>query len=133
MTRELTFTKLKNLLKFSYVPYSKFPVSCIVTMKNGEEIAGVNVENASFPAGICAERSALPQVFALGFKKEDIVSISIMTSSKGFGSPCGICRQFISEMVDDSVKIEIFNINKHLGDYVIGDFLPFKFSSEELK
>ncbi|AXK51101.1 cytidine deaminase [Spiroplasma alleghenense] len=133
MSKEITFKKLKNLLKNSYVPYSKFPVSCIVKMKNGQEIFGVNVENASYPAGICAERVALPQIFALGLNEKEIEKISIMTSSTGFGSPCGICRQFISEIIDNNVVIEMFNINKHLGDFKIDDFLPFQFSSEELK
>ncbi|AHI53728.1 cytidine deaminase [Spiroplasma sabaudiense Ar-1343] len=133
MKKEIIFEKLKLLLKNAYVPYSKFPVSCIVFLKDGTEVRGVNVENAAFPSGICAERVALPQVFAMGYNKNDIESLAIMTSSKGFGSPCGMCRQFMSELFDKNVDIEMFNIDKYLGKFTIDDFLPYQFSSKELK
>ena len=63
--------KLKELLKNSYSPYSKFRVSSIVIMKDGTEFGGVNVENASYGATICAERNAILQAIAHGYKKGD--------------------------------------------------------------
>lgn len=61
--------KLLELHKNSYSPYSHFPVSAIVVMKDGREFVGVNVENASYGAGICAERSAIVSAVSAGYKK----------------------------------------------------------------
>ena len=60
--------KLISLHKNSYAPYSNFPVSAIVVMKDGKEFCGVNVENASYGAGICAERSAIVSAVSNGYK-----------------------------------------------------------------
>ena len=68
--------KLTELLKNSYSPYSKFPVAAIVVMKDGREFSGVNVENASYGATICAERSAIVSAISHGYKKGDFKELS---------------------------------------------------------
>ncbi|KMQ98355.1 phosphoenolpyruvate-protein phosphotransferase [Lasius niger] len=85
---EKLLIKAKELQKNAYVPYSQFRVAVIVGLKNNQEVLGVNVENASFPASICAERIALAQAVALGYKKEDIDFLFLITDSISFiGKP----------------------------------------------
>ena len=71
------YEKLLKLLNNSYSPYSKFRVSAIVVMKDGTEFSGVNVENASYGASICAERSAIVSAISAGYKKDDFESYGI--------------------------------------------------------
>ena len=87
--------KLLKLLDNSYCPYSNFPVSSIVIMKDGKEFYGVNVEDASTRAGICAERNAITTAIAYGYKKEDFKELHILTSSDRVGTCCFVCRQLI--------------------------------------
>ena len=70
--------KLVNLLNNSYSPYSKFRVAAIVVMKDGKEFNGVNVENASYGAAICAERVAITSAVANGYKKGDFDTLYAM-------------------------------------------------------
>ena len=63
--------KLIKLFENSYSPYSKFRVASIVVMKDGKEFSGVNVENASYGAAICAERSAIVNAISAGYKRYD--------------------------------------------------------------
>ena len=74
--------KLINLLNNSYSPYSKFQVAAIVVMKDGKEFSGVNVENTSFGATICAERSAIVSAISNGYKKGDFKELYVMCNSK---------------------------------------------------
>ncbi|WP_241568724.1 cytidine deaminase [Spiroplasma endosymbiont of Megaselia nigra] len=103
------FEKLKLLSKKVYAPYSNFRVSAICLLKDGTEVIGVNVENSEYAATICAERTALAQVYALGYRKTDIIKFYLYIDSKQAGSPCGICRQFLWELVDHWIPIEIYN------------------------
>ena len=64
--------KLLELHKSSYAPYSNYQVAAIAVMEDGREFSGVNVENASYGATICAERSAIVSAVTAGYKVEDI-------------------------------------------------------------
>lgn len=129
--------KAKQLQKNAYVPYSKFHVAAIVVLKNKQEIFGVNVENAAFPATLCAERNALAQVFALGYKKEDIDFLFLITDSNSLGSPCGVCRQFMIETMPLDAKVFISNFNtndvKNIKIITVKELLPFAFMANSLK
>jgi len=76
----------------AYAPYSKFHVGCAVLTRDGEVIEGVNVENASYPLGVCAERTAFARAIAEGRRPGDFVAAAITAS------PCGGCRQWLLEM-----------------------------------
>ena len=80
--------KLIKLLDNAYAPYSKFHVACLVEMKDGRIIPGVNVENASYGASICAERNAITTAIALGYSKGDFKDIYIMVSGEKLSMPC---------------------------------------------
>ena len=87
--------KLEKLLNNSYAKYSNFRVACICVMNDGNEISGVNVENASYGATICAERVAITGAIAKGYKKGDFKELHIMVDSDKIGTPCFMCRQVI--------------------------------------
>ncbi|WP_308149816.1 cytidine deaminase [Spiroplasma sp. AdecLV25b] len=130
--------KAKLLQTYAYAPYSLFRVSAIVTLKNGNHITGVNVENAAYSAGICAERNALAQVFAQGYQKNDISYLFLITDSKIIGSPCGVCRQFMIETMPSEAIIYISNKNdnndiKSIISIVVKDLLPMAFKPNALK
>lgn len=129
--------KVKALQEKAYVPYSNFRVAAIVGLKNQQETLGVNVENAAFPATICAERTALAQAVTLGYKKDDVAFLFLVTDSKTLGSPCGVCRQFMVETMPLDAKVYISNCDtKDLKDIkvvTVRDLLPFAFMCESLK
>ena len=117
----------------SYSPYSKFRVGAAVLMKNGEIIVGANIENASYPCSICAERSALASVYSRGYKKEDIIAISISADTKDFITPCGMCLQVISELVDGDVPLFLLNSKNEVKEMKVKKMLPYAFSMEGSK
>ncbi|WP_400249422.1 cytidine deaminase [Spiroplasma sp. ald] len=102
-------------------------------LKDGTEVIGVNVENAAYAATICAERTALAQVYALGYRKTDSIKFYLYTDSKQPGSPCGICRQFLWELVDHRIPIEIYNQKGESYVLTIKDLLPYGFTKEDLQ
>ncbi len=83
----------------AHAPYSGFHVGAALRTRSGEVFLGCNVENASYPAGICAERTAIVSMIAAGAR--DPVALAIVTPGKRGGSPCGICRQTLSEFARD--------------------------------
>ena len=128
MLREAVLVKVN-----SYSPYSKFRVGACVALKNGELISGVNVESASYPCGICAERSALSQVYSKGYKKEDIVGMAISADSKDFISPCGMCRQVMSELMPGNTTVYLLNSKQEVKEVKVKALLPFAFDLKESK
>ena len=80
----------------AYAPYSNFFVGAVVLCSSGKVYAGCNVENAAYPAGICAERSALSAAIAAG--ERDVVRLVVVADSPRPVSPCGMCRQVIAEL-----------------------------------
>ena len=125
--------ELIKLLDNSYAPYSKFRVSAIVEMNDGKLIPGVNVENASYGSTICAERVAINNAIASGYKKGDFKELHIMCDSQKIGMPCFNCRMVISELFDLDCNILAYN---NLGDveiHTVKELCPYPFSAENLK
>jgi cytidine deaminase len=81
----------------AYAPYSKFNVGAIVRARDGRVFEGVNVENAAYPLGICAERTVIACAVVAGYRPGDLEEIAITAS------PCGGCRQWIWEFRFDRV------------------------------
>jgi cytidine deaminase len=75
----------------AYAPYSNFHVGAALLLTNGEVVDGVNVENASYPLGVCAERAALSRAARLGARPGDVEALAVTAS------PCGGCRQWMLE------------------------------------
>ena len=117
----------------AYAPYSKYFVGACLVLKDGNYIIGSNVENASYGLCNCAERSALFAAVSQGYKKDDILEIVIATINKIPGSPCGACRQVISELMDSEALVTL--INPTLTNTIslkVKDLLPYVFTGEEL-
>jgi len=124
--------KLKKLLENSYSPYSHFPVAAVVVMKDGQEFYGVNVENASYGATICAERNVFTTAIAYGYKPKDFEKLYIMTKCD-ISTPCFMCRQFITEFFGEDKEIICMNENGEEKIYLVKDLCPYPFNEGDLK
>ena len=124
--------ELLKLLDKAYAPYSKFYVSAIIEMKDGKFIPGVNVENASYGASICAERNAITTAVAMGYKKGDFKNIYIMVSGEKLSMPCFMCRQVIVEFFDKDSEIILIGKNGEHQKYKVSDCCPYPFDESDL-
>ena len=125
--------KLIDLHRNSYSPYSNFAVSSVVVMKDGKEFCGVNVENASYGAGICSERSAIVSAVSNGYKVGDFKELHVMVSSGNISMPCFACRQVISEFFEKDAKIYVYSTNDEVEVHTVEELCPYPFGSEDLK
>jgi cytidine deaminase len=89
----------------AYAPYSRYRVGAAVLTRSGHVYTGCNVENSTFGATICAERSAITAMVGAGDR--DPVACAIVTAGPRPASPCGICRQVLSEFADDMKVVMI--------------------------
>ena len=124
--------KLIKLLDNAYAPYSNFHVACLVEMKDGRLIPGVNVENASYGASICAERNSITTAIALGYKKGDFKNIYIMVSGEKLSTPCFMCRQVIVELFDKDSEIILMGKNGEEEKYTVEEICPYPFDETDL-
>ena len=85
-----------EMLRFSYVPYSKFPVGAALECADGTVFTGCNVENSAYGSTICAERTALVKAVSEGHR-DDFVRLAVVGNSKDYCWPCGACRQMLYE------------------------------------
>ncbi|MFA6469775.1 MAG: cytidine deaminase [Bacteroidota bacterium] len=106
LRNELIYRALKAK-ETSYSPYSQFRVGSAVLTGDGEIFSGCNVENASYGLAICAERNAVFQAAFAG--KRTIAAVAVASDEKGFLTPCGACRQVISEFADGKTEIILVN------------------------
>ncbi len=126
--------ELLELGKNSYSPYSQFRVAAIVVMKDGNKFRGVNVENASYGATICAERSGILSAVSAGYKKGDFKELHIMClDSNKISTPCFMCRQVISELFDKDAIVTCYNNNGESKEYKVSELCPYPFAEDDLK
>ena len=123
--REL-FLMATEALKNAYAPFSKFTVGAALLSGTGEVFTGVNVENSSIGATICAERTAFVKAISEGERKFTTIAV---VSGEGAVLPCGICRQFMFEFGDD-LRVITGDDADHLKVYRIKDLLPEGFRLE---
>lgn len=116
----------------SYSPYSKFSVGAAILLKDGKIIQGTNIENVSYGLTMCAERSALFSTYSQGYKKKDIKAMAIAADTKDAISPCGACRQVMSELLDSDTPIYLANLKDDVKKVTIEDLLPGYFKEVEL-
>lgn len=123
--------KLLKLLDNSYSPYYNFPVSAIVVMNDGSEFSGVNVENAN-GTSICAERNAIHNAIANGYKKGDFKCIYLMALKNDNITPCFACRQVLLEFFDMDSLIIIVSKDGNEIKYKLRELCPHVFNGESL-
>ena len=119
----------------AYAPYSRFQVGAAVLAASGKIYGGANVENASYPAGICAERSAIAQAISAGERK--LAAIAICGGKDGviagFCAPCGICRQTMREFCDpEEFRVVVARSTSDYKIYSLDQLLPESFGPEAL-
>ena len=112
----------------AYVPYSNFRVGAILIDKNGNLYSGCNVENASYPASICAERTALVKAVSEGVRDFD----TIVIATKNGGSPCGICRQMLNEFSPTMRVVCVTFEGDVTIDAPLNELLPHGFGPSDL-
>lgn len=100
MTDAELLAEARATAKVAYAPYSKFHVGAAVLARDGRVITGANVENASYPLGVCAERAALSRAVAEGIRPGDVEALAVTAS------PCGGCRQWMHEFAVDRVVFD---------------------------
>ena len=126
--------ELLELGEYSYSPYSNFRVAAIVVMEDGKKFRGVNVENASYGATVCAERSAILSAVSAGYKKGDFKELHLMClDSKTISTPCFMCRQVISELFDKDAIVTCYNNNGETKQYNVSELCTYPFNEEDLK
>ena len=123
--------KLKELLQNSYAKYSKYRVSCICIMKDGKMFPGVNVENASFGATICAERNAITTAISFGYHRGDFKELHVMVDSEKIGSPCFMCRQVMEEFFDSDLLVYLYS-QKEMQKLTVHELCPYPFTEDNL-
>jgi cytidine deaminase len=123
MTAEELLTLADAAAERAYAPYSQFHVGCAVLTRDGRVIEGVNVENAAYPLGVCAERTAFARAIAEGHRPGDFVSAAISAS------PCGGCRQWLLEM---GVELVVFRNGGRVLTMSPQELLPESFEASDL-
>jgi cytidine deaminase len=115
----------------AYAPYSKFKVGAAVTM-NGHVYEGTNVENASYPLGVCAERNAIAAGVLAG--AHVLSNVVVCTDASPPSSPCGGCRQVLLEFAPDPAAVQVVAINPHgeRRQWTLAELIPDGFSGKEL-
>ena len=137
MEKEL-YKKLVNeavkMLKYSYVPYSHFHVGAALLTSENEIYTGCNIENASFGATNCAERTAIFKAVSEG--KKSFKAIAIVGGPDGvikdYCPPCGICRQVLNEFCDKDFEIILAKNPDDIIVKTLEEILPLRFGAEDL-
>ncbi|MHC6178865.1 cytidine deaminase [Clostridium sp. JNZ X4-2] len=117
--------------KNAYAPYSGFKVGAAVLTENGKVYPGCNIENASYGATNCAERTAIFKAVSEG--GSSIRAIAIVGAENDYTYPCGICRQVISEFASEDTEIILA---KNENEYIVktlDEILPGAFTKKDLK
>jgi cytidine deaminase len=114
----------------AYAPYSDFHVGAALESSDGTVIAGCNVENSSFPAGICAERAALAAAVVAGHRQ--FTQLAIVTDAKEPTTPCGVCRQALMEFAPN-LQVVSYTTSGAEARWSLADLLPHPFTPQSLR
>lgn len=115
--------------RWAYAPYSQYAVGAALVTDSGRIYDGVNVENAAYPTGICAERVAVFKAVSEGERR--FSAIAVVT--KNGGTPCGACRQVLAEFGSETVVLLANEQGEIVQETTISDMLPGAFGPEDLK
>ena len=116
MTNRELVERAEAVAQRAYAPYSNYLVGAVALTRDGTLIEGVNVENAAYPLGVCAERTALSRAIVEGFRPGDIEAVGITDS------PCGGCRQWLHEFRVDRVAFR--REDGTIAEYTPAELLP---------
>ena len=114
--------------KRAYAPYSNYPVGAALLTVSGKIYLGVNVENAAYPTGICAERVAVFKAVSEG----EMQFAAIAVASENGGTPCGACRQVLAEFGLDTVVLITTTTGQLVMESTVAGLLPGSFGPTDL-
>ena len=123
MTDDELLARADAIAARAYAPYSGFHVGCAVLTRDGSVIEGVNVENAAYPLGVCAERTTFSRAIVEGYRPGDFIVAAITAS------PCGGCRQWLAEM---QVERVVFRNGGRIVRMTVDELLPEQFDAGDL-
>jgi cytidine deaminase len=125
--REALAQAARRARERAYAPYSNYRVGAALLTEDGTVVTGCNVENASYPACICAERVAITKAISDGHRS----FVAIAVATRNGGSPCGICRQVMNEFAPDMLVI-LVDGERIVAEHPLADLLPHGFGPENL-
>lgn len=114
----------------AYCPYSNYQVGAAILTKSGKIYGGCNIENASYPATICAERTAAVKAVSEGEK--DFVALAVAVSGSATGYPCGVCRQFLNEFAFGDMDVFLINKEGNVVEESFGHLFPHGFKGKDM-
>lgn len=130
MEKEQLMNLAKEGREKAYVPYSKFKVGAALLTANGKVYKGCNIENSGYSMTNCAERTAMFKAVSEG--ERDFAAIAIVADTDGPCSPCGACRQVISEFCAPEMPVYLTNMKGDVQETTVAELLPGAFSPEDL-
>lgn len=130
MNIELLIEEAKKARDKAYVPYSKFQVGAALLTNDGTVYHGCNIENAAYSMTNCAERTALFKAYSEG--NRTFKMLAVIADTDGPVSPCGACRQVISELCPKDMKVVLTNLKGDIKELTVEELLPGAFSPEDL-
>ncbi len=122
--------KAREARERAYVPYSHFPVGAAVLTASGSIYTGANIENASYPLSICAERTAIFQAITAG--EREIIALAVTADTARPVSPCGACRQVMNEF-NPEMDVMMLNLAGAELSRTAGELLPEHFTAGDLE
>lgn len=132
MNKEQLVELARKAKLHAYKPYSNFAVGAALLLKNGEVISGVNVENVSFGATNCAERTAIFTAISQGYKKGDFQAIAVAGDTEDFLSPCSVCRQVLVEFCSPDMPVYLTNGKNDILTVTLEELVPYAFTKLEM-
>ncbi|HHY31897.1 MAG TPA: cytidine deaminase [Firmicutes bacterium] len=129
MDRDTLIELAKSARERAYAPYSRFQVGAALLGQSGKVYTGCNVENASYPAGVCAERCAVAKAVSEG--ERDFSAIAIVADTEGPCAPCGICRQVLVEF-GPGIQVIMSNLRGDVMVAAAADLLPGAFTGADI-
>ena len=127
--KESLIERARQLLSKAYAPYSHFPVGAVLLMDDGQIIEGVNVENVSFGATNCAERTAIFTAVTQGYGPKSIQAIAVAGDTEDFLPPCCICRQVLVEFCRPDVPVYLTRRDGQIYETTVSQIVPLAFEA----
>lgn len=129
-TLEAMLVTAREQLPRAYAPYSGFHVAAAVLNEDGEVRSGVNIENASYPLSVCAERNAVGAMVLAGQRR--IIAVAVATEGETATPPCGGCRQVLWEFGDADTPVIAEGAGGVRSRWRLGELLPDAFGPDDL-
>lgn len=126
MNSQQLLDKAKEVMNNAYAPYSNFKVGAAILTERGDVYTGCNIENASYGATICAERTAAVKAVSEGHRR--FLKIAIVSMEGTYTYPCGMCRQFLSEFMTEDGMVIVEDSTEGIKEIAFKELLPLSFS-----